>query len=203
MSEYPDSLVNSLIAHLPGGALRRVVRDDGENGLWISHPDHPNRMYRIDRAEFRSTWRLYKTEGQQTNSDIGNSFDSRKESKVFLNEQELLNLPKETKEPMANSEERRVPTDREALKREILGDDLEGGGLADVTSDGDPVGANEEPLAAFDPERTDDPEAAAEEVEQVAEDADEQANARAEGEQPAEEPAKRGRKRGSKSDEDA
>ena len=203
---YPDSLVNSLIVHLPGGGVRRVIRDDGENGVWISHPDHPNQMHKISREEFRTSWKLHKTESQQEKQDLSYTFDNAyKESNVVMNLQDTMRLPKETREPMSEINPRAEATDREAMKEAALEDEP----LADVTSDGDPVGGNEEPLGAFDPLRTDDPDAAAEEVEAVADDAEDKAAAREEGvdaaaeeglvAEPAEEAPKKGRR--SKKDE--
>lgn len=74
----PDNLGNSLIRQKRSGALKRVIRDDGENGLWISHPADPANMHRISRDEFRQTWAVEKTAAQQETAlplaDDGNPY---------------------------------------------------------------------------------------------------------------------------------
>lgn len=96
----PDSLVNSLIVHKRSGMVKRVIRDDGENGLWISHPAQSSAMHKISRDEFRSIWDVQSTAAQQEGTksvyDKGNpyrdlgldgfTFDEQKTGPVGKNE---------------------------------------------------------------------------------------------------------------------
>lgn len=99
----PDSLVNSLIVHKRSGMTKRVIRDDGENGLWISHPAQASTMHRISRDEFRAVWDVKSSSAQQEGSksvyeqgnpytDLGLegfTFDEQKTGPVGRNEVKL------------------------------------------------------------------------------------------------------------------
>jgi hypothetical protein len=151
----PRNLAGSLILHKPGGARRVVVRDDGDNGLWISHPGDSASMYFITRAEYDRDWVFEKHEGMITREEMGGrTFDDRKgpeqqdvdlnhRNKTVVAEQETTDMPSE-------------PTDREAMAREILDKTP-----IDATTSGRPVGANEEPANMAEEDRMDaDAEAA-------------------------------------------
>jgi hypothetical protein len=151
----PDNLAGHLIRQKRSGAVRSVVRDDGENGLWISHPAFTSQMYHIKRGEYRSAWEFYKFDAQITDEDLqGNSFDGRKayQADVNLDHQAETHVSEQETQDMSREE-----TDREAMKEEILGKNP-----ADTTFDGDPVGANEEPAEMLEEDRK-DPDASEEE----------------------------------------
>lgn len=161
----PSNLVGSLIAHKPGGAVRKVIRDDGDNGLWISHPGNPSSMYFIPREEYRNDWVFHKFEGQITREDLeGHSFDdahSLKGGEYNLNLREKTTVAEQEATPMPREE-----TDRQAMADEILNKRP-----ADETLTGHPVGANEEPADTFEEDRA-ATEDAADEAEAMAEDSD-------------------------------
>lgn len=149
----PDNLVGSLIAHKPGGAVRKVIRDDGENGLWISHPAFPAQMYKIPREEYRTDWSFYKYETQIDKSELGGfTFDDSKafDRNVNLNHRAETTVAEEEKSDMP-----RELTDRQAMADEILNHKPE-----DVTFSGTPVAGNEEPADTFEEDRGDEDAAA-------------------------------------------
>ena len=98
----PDNLVNSLIVN-KDGQVKRVIRDDGDNGLWVSHPAIPNQMERLTREAYRESWGLYQSsavqEGSKSVYDGGNpykdlhlggyTFDEQKTGPADQNEQKI------------------------------------------------------------------------------------------------------------------
>ncbi len=159
----PRNLAGSLILNKGGNRGRRiVVRDDGDNGLWIAHPGDPANMWYISRAEYNDNWQFERPEGGVEKEDLGEfSFDSRKgptEQTVDLNHRNETRVSEQETEDMGSEQ-----TDREAMKREILDQNP-----ADETMSGNPVGANEEPADAMEEDRSDLDEAGMEDSEAAA-----------------------------------
>lgn len=155
MNGYPDDLRNALIRRINGQGLRRIIRDDGNNGLWISHPDSPAQMYSITRQEFDEAWELATPahlQGTKVLSDTRYGKDGPPVESVIMNIQDTTNLPLIEEEPMAKLgdafAERTEDTDREALRREILEQPV-----TDASFSGEPVAANEMPATAFEESR--------------------------------------------------
>lgn len=155
----PDNLKNALIRTRNGDGLRRVIRDDGQNGLWISNPNNPATMYQISRDEFDSNWELEKSGDQQNTHDISGTKWGRMgqpTEQVTMNGMQSINTPRIEVNPVAEEARknegfdggRSEETDREAYKREILGSPV-----LDADFSGDPVAANEESVSTFEPDR--------------------------------------------------
>lgn len=170
----PDKMVNSLIRQKGSGLIRRVIRDDGENGLHISDPVAPANMYPITRDQFRDEWELHATVEQQL-----------QEVKVLPEkEQPFLDEPEEYRVEGVNlTSQMRLPSvdsrngvdmarDENSQLFGALGRDpffgrttdtappdadaITSQNPADTTFSGGPVGGNEEPAEMFEQERADD-----------------------------------------------
>ena len=172
-ANMPDKLVNSLIKQKGSGEVRRVIRDDGENGLYISDPEAPANMYPITRDEFRDDWNLYATVEDQL-----------KEEKVLRDpEQPFLDEPESVVEGVNLTSQVRLPgvdsrngvdmaRDEASQLFGALGRDPFFGRTtdtekpdadaatklnpADATLTGGPVGGNEEPASTLEEDRADD-----------------------------------------------
>ena len=153
----PDTLKNALVRMRNGQGLRRVVRDDGANGVWISPPESPANMRQITRSEFDEKWEVVKAGDQQRVEDLSNVKYGRvgqPTEQVTMNRIQAINTPRiEVTEVEARKNEgfdggRSEETDREAMKREILGSPV-----LDADFSGDPTAANEEPVSTFEPDR--------------------------------------------------
>lgn len=154
----PDHLRNALIRMRNGNGQRRVIRDDGANGLWISNPNNPSQMYHIEREEFDANWEVEKSGDQQNTQDISDVKWGRMgqpTEEVTMNRMQKINTPRIEVTPMADPRKnegfdggRSEETDREAMKREILGSPV-----LDADFSGDPVAANEESVSTFEPDR--------------------------------------------------
>jgi hypothetical protein len=153
----PDTLKNSLIRMRRGQGQRRVIRDDGANGLWISHPTNPAQMYQISRDEFDSNWEIEKSGDQQNTQDLSNVKWGRMgqpTENIRMNSIETINTPRIEVKPVEPRKNegfdggRSEETDREAMKQEILGQPV-----LDADFSGDPVAANEESVSTFEPDR--------------------------------------------------
>lgn len=140
-----------------GQGLRRVIRDDGANGVWISPPESPANMRQISRSEFDEKWEVVKGGDNQGTEDLSNIKWGRMgqpAGNVTLNGMQTINSPRIEVTPMeARKNEgfdggRSEETDREAIKREILGSPV-----LDADFSGDPVAANEESVSTFEEDR--------------------------------------------------
>ena len=177
MVKMPDELVGSLIQHKETEEIKRVIRDDGENGLHISPPEHPSEMRPISRDAFRSDWVLYKTVGQQLREEG----DQSAKEEPFRGEHARLgtvvrglSLESQTQMPSVDSRhgvDEMTREDRqkfgalsadpfegraEPTPRGEEADELVATKAADVTFSGQPVGGNEEPAELFEEDRADD-----------------------------------------------
>lgn len=137
--------------------LRRVIRDDGPNGVWISPPESPANMRQISRAEFDEHWELVKAGDRQGTQDLSNVKWGRMgqpTEQVTMNAMQTVNTPRIEVTPVEPRKNegfdggRSEETDREAMKREILGSPV-----LDADFSGDPVAANEEPISTFEADR--------------------------------------------------
>jgi hypothetical protein len=157
-----SGLLNALIRRKNGQGLRRVVRDDGLDGLQIANPNEGTATMRpLSLEEFQSDWEVVRTGDQQSTEDISRTiFGSAKPPvrEVRMNTQEFTNQFTSEVNPMAEEprlttafESRSEDTDREAMKREILGMPA-----IDAQSDGQPVAANEDPISTMEEDRMDD-----------------------------------------------
>jgi hypothetical protein len=168
--QQPDHLRNALIRMRNGSGLRRVIRDDGANGLWISNPNSPAEMYHITREEFDNTWELDKSGDQQTTEDLSGvkwGQYGKPAEQVVMNRMQNVNSPTVEVTEVANRLDELAAanmeiTDREAMKREILGKPV-----LDATFSGDPVGGNEEPITALEEDRGGDVDAAEDRAEEL------------------------------------
>lgn len=162
----PDTLRNALIRMKNGQGLRRVIRDDGPNGLHIANPNESvaNTKF-ITRAEYDSEWELVKSGDQQNTEDISSTIYGSVRPptvEVRMNKQEFTNQFTSEVNPMADEPRlnesfaaRTEDTDREAMKEEILSKPL-----IDAQADGQPVAANEMPISTMEEDRTDEDAAA-------------------------------------------
>lgn len=157
----PDSLKNALVRMINGQGQRRVIRDDGPNGLWISNPNNPATMYHITREEFDTSWELEKSGDQQDTQDISGTKWGRMgqpTEQVAMNAVQSINTPRIEVTPVEDArkgdafEARSEITDREAYKREILERPV-----LDADFSGDPTAANEEPISTFEADRAEAP----------------------------------------------
>ena len=180
VARMPDTLLNSLIRNKESGEVKRVIRDDGENGLHISPVDSPVMMRPISRDDFRKNWVLHQTVSDQLKED------SRTETeRPFRNEHAVdgtvvrkVDIASQTQMPTIDSrfgvddmdrdserkrfgslarrpfEGRAVPTDRGDGVEDYISTEA-----TDATFSGQPVGGNEEPAELFEEERA-DPDAA-------------------------------------------
>ena len=158
MTSGPDRLNNALVRMRNGQGLRRVVRDDGQNGLWVSPPDSPAQMRPISREEFDAHWEVVKSGDQQQTEDIARTIygrDTAPERSVVMNIQDATNRVVREETPVSEARKnegfdggRSELTDRDAIVREILGDPV-----VDATFSGEPTAANEEPISTFEEDR--------------------------------------------------
>lgn len=155
--KQPDHLRNALVRMRNGEGLRRVIRDDGPNGVWISNPNNPATMYQLSREEFEANWEVEKSGDTQNTQDLSNVKWGRMgqpTESVTMNRIQNINSPRIEVTPVeARKNEgfdggRSEETDREAMKREILGQPV-----LDADFSGDPVAANEEPVSTFEADR--------------------------------------------------
>lgn len=172
----PDSLVNSLIKHRDG-AIKRVVRDDGENGLQISPPEAPALMRPITREAFQNEWQLFMTVSDQlkdttpgvaeVNRPFRNGDEKSRVVGVDLSSQ--MTLPSIDSRNGVNEMQERAQKfgnmagdpfeGRTTASHRPQGDELEQTlktPLPDVTFSGEPVGGNEMPAASLEEDRADD-----------------------------------------------
>ena len=167
----PDNLVNSLFRH-KDGTIKRVIRDDGENGVFLSPPKDPVQMKPISREEFRNEWSLHQTveaqlseEGERPTKDesfLDGDEGSRTVVKgVNLTDQRVLPSIDSrfgVNEPMAQRQTGTLPNDpfgdrAELTEREVP--DISKP-LTDATFSNEPVGGNEESVDALEQQRADD-----------------------------------------------
>lgn len=161
----PDTLRNALIRMKNGQGLRRVIRDDGLNGLHIANPNEVANTKFLSREEFDSEWELVKSGDEQSTEDISRTIfgsDKPPTAEVRMNKQEFTNQFTTEVTPMAEEPrlndafaQRSENTDREAMVREIMGEPV-----LDATFSGEPVAANEESLSTLEEDRGGDVEAA-------------------------------------------
>jgi hypothetical protein len=174
-STFPDDLANSLIMHKESGDIKRVVRDDGENGLHISPPESPTAMKPITREEFRNDWELYQTVNDQLKEEGRPEKDQPFRGKYEEHRSVVkgLDLSSQTQMPTVDSRNGvdDMNEDRQkfgALSRDPFGgravptprgegaDEYVATEATDVTFSGQPVGGNEEPAELLEEDRTDD-----------------------------------------------
>jgi hypothetical protein len=170
MSErvMPDSLVNTLIRH-KDGTVKRVVRDDGPNGLRVSPPENPVAMRPVSRDEFESDWELHQTVEEQLKENAPGVEDRERpfrgqyaQHKVGADLSSQVTLPsvdsRNGVDTMTDSDERQAndpfggratPSKREDAEEYTRNEP------ADETFSGEPVGGNEEPAELFEEERAD------------------------------------------------
>lgn len=172
--EIPDTFRNSLVKHKTTGEIKRVVRDDGENGLHLSPPDNPPLMRPITRDEFREEWELFQTVEEQ----LAEERSRPEKEEPFRNGDETVvtgvDLSSQVTLPSIDSRNGVIMTDGTQLHGALATDPFAGRTTPtarpsaeevadfiaqnpkDSTFSGQPVGGNEEPAETFEADRADD-----------------------------------------------